>query len=82
MTKEKLMNIFMDAKNNKCDVCVEVTIPGQEDTEYIVNKHNSIDNKLMYYLETYDNNLEHKKNKEIKIVNAFALDFYLGDDNK
>ena len=56
MTKKELTIIFMEAKANKCDVCVEVTIPGQEDTEYIVNKNRSIDNKLDYYFQTYDDN--------------------------
>ena len=52
MTKKELTIIFMEAKANKSDVCVEVTIPGQEDTEYIVNKNKSIDNKLDYYFQT------------------------------
>ena len=61
MTKKELTIIFMEAKANKNDVCVEVTIPGQEDTEYIVNKNKSIDNKLDYYFQTYDDNLVHKQ---------------------
>ena len=78
MTKKELTIIFMEAKANKNDVCVEVTIPGQEDTEYIVNKNRSIDNKLDYYFQTYDDNLVHKYNEAIRIVNAFAIDFYIG----
>ena len=80
MTKKELAIIFMEAKANKNDVCVEVTIQGQEDTEYIVNKNRSIDNKLDYYFQTYDDNLVHKHNEAIRIVNAFAIDFYMGDD--
>ena len=78
MTKKELAIIFMEAKANKNDVCVEVTIPGQENTEYIVNKNRSIDNKLDYYFQTYDDNLVHKHNEAIRIVNAFAIDFYIG----
>ena len=78
MTKKELAIIFMEAKANKNDVCVEVTIPGQEDTEYIVNKNRSIDNKLDNYFQTYDDNLVHKHNEAIRIVNAFAIDFYIG----
>ena len=78
MTKKELTIIFMEAETNKSDVCVEVTIPGQEDTEYIVNKNRSIDNKLDYYFQTYDDNLVHKYNEAIRIVNAFAIDFYIG----
>ena len=78
MTKKELAIIFMEAKANKSDVCVEITIPGQADTEYIVNKNRSIDNKLDYYFQTYDDNLVHKHNEAIRIVNAFAIDFYIG----
>lgn len=42
MTKKELTIIFMEVETNKSDVCVEVTVPGQEDTEYIVNKNKSI----------------------------------------
>ena len=80
MTKEQLINIFMEAKRNKCDICVELTIPCQNDTEFIVNKNKSIENKLKYYLETYDDELKHCKNNSIRIINAFAIDFYLGGD--
>ena len=80
MTKKELAIIFMEAKANKNDVCVEVTIPGQDDTEYIVNKNRSIDNKLDYYFQTYDDSLVHKNNEAIRIVNAFAIDFYMGGD--
>lgn len=80
MTKKELTIIFMEAKANKSDVCVEVIVPGQEDTEYIVNKNKGIDNKLDYYFQTYDDNLVHKHNEAIRIVNAFAIDFYMGGD--
>lgn len=80
MTKKELTIIFMEAKANKSDVCVEVTVPGQEDTEYIVNKNRSVDSKLDYYFQTYDDNLVHKRNGAIRIVNAFAMDFYMGGD--
>ena len=80
MTKEQLINIFMEAKKNKCDICVELTIPGQNDTEFIVNKNKSIENKFKYYLETYDDELKHCRNNNIRIINAFAIDFYLGGE--
>ena len=80
MTKEQLINIFMEAKRNKCDICVELTIPCQNDTEFIVNKNKSIENKLKYYIETYDDELKHRRNNNIRIINAFAIDFYLGGD--
>lgn len=75
LTKEHLIKTFEEAKANNQSVCVEVTIPGQNDTEYIINKHASIDNKLTYYLNTYNDNLEHNRNNEVKIVSVYAIDF-------
>ena len=34
----ELKNVFKIAKESKLDIYVAVTIPGQEDCEYIVNK--------------------------------------------
>ena len=82
MTKEQLINIFMEAKRNKCDICVELTIPGQNDTEFIVNKNKSIENKLKYYLETYEDELKHCRNNNIRIINTIDIDFYLGGEKK
>ena len=75
LTKEHLIKTFEEAKTNNQSVCVEVTIPGQNDTEYIINKNASIENKLAYYLNTYNDNLEHNRNNEVRIVSIYAIDF-------
>ena len=46
MTKEELKNVFKIAKESKLDIYVAVTIPGQEDCEYIVNKYKSLENVM------------------------------------
>ena len=46
MTREDLKNVFKEAKENGLDVYIAVTIPGQNDFEYIINKNRSLDNKL------------------------------------
>jgi hypothetical protein len=38
MTRKDLINAFNTAKDNRLDICVKVTIPGQKECEYIVNK--------------------------------------------
>lgn len=78
ITKEYLINTFKIAKENNKSICVELTIPGQNDTEYIINKNESIDNKLQYYLNTYNDKLEHNRNSLVRIVNAFAVDMEVG----
>ncbi len=75
MKREELIEVFKRAKANALSVCVEVTIPGQDDTEYIINKPNSLDNKLAYYCKAYDENLVHCMNDKIRIVNAEQIHF-------
>lgn len=75
MNIELLEKIFNEAKERECCICVEITIPGQNDTELIINKFESLDNKLEYYKKTYDENLVHKNCSEIKIVSAIPIDF-------
>ena len=47
MTREILKQIFADAKENKLDVFIAVTIPGQDSYEYIINKHKSLNEKML-----------------------------------
>lgn len=75
ITRQYLIDTFKEAKARKKCVCIEVTIPGQNETEFIINKNSSIDNKLEYYLNTYNENLEHNRNNTIKIVNVFPVDW-------
>ena len=49
-TMSELEDIFNEAlKEHAQSVAVELTIPGQRDTEFIVNRYKSIKNKLNYY---------------------------------
>ncbi len=75
MRIEMLEDIFKEAKRDGHDICVEVTIPGQKYTEFIINRNDSLDNKLEYYKNTYDKNCVHKNNQEIRIVSATAITF-------
>ena len=75
LTKQDLINMAELAKAKNICLFVEVTIPGQEETEVIVNRPSSVDNKLKYYLEMYNDDLTSKRNKDIKIVQISAGDF-------
>lgn len=67
----ELEDIFNEAlKEHAQTVAVELTIPGQRDTEFIVNRYRSIRNKLNYYKRTYSEDLIHNKAPSIKIVSA------------
>ena len=74
MTIKDLENCFIEAKKNNKDICVEVTIPNQEETEFIINKNRSLDNKLEYYKKTYNENLIHKNCEAIKIICCWIID--------
>ncbi len=70
-TMKELEEIFNEAlKEHAQSVAVELTIPGQKDTEFIVNRYRSIKNKLNYYKRTYNKSLIHNKVSSIKILSA------------
>ena len=70
-TMSELEDIFNEAlKVHAQTVAVELTIPGQKDTEFIINRYRSIKNKLNYYKRTYNEDLVHNKVPSIKIVSA------------
>lgn len=70
-TMKELEEIFNEAlKEHAQSVAVELTIPGQKDTEFIVNRYRSIKNKLNYYKRTYNESLIHNKVFSIKILSA------------
>lgn len=75
MDKQDLINMAELAKEKNLCLIVEVTIPGQEATEAIINRPSSIDNKLKYYLGAYNENLVHKLNPAIRMVQLSAADF-------
>ena len=82
MKKENLISIFDTAKLCKNDIAIEVTIPGQETTEVIINRNENLDNKLEFYNKAYDENCVHCMNKEVKIVDAWCVNFFKMYDNK
>lgn len=75
MDKQDLINMAELAKEKNLCLIVEVTIPGQEETEAIINRPSSIDNKLKYYLGAYNDQLVHKLNPAIRMVQLSAADF-------
>ena len=76
MTRKDLENAFKEAKENKSAICAEIEMPGQLTNELIINSYEALDNKLNYYLKTYDENLVHCMNDRIKIVDIYPCDYY------
>lgn len=60
--------IIKQAIRNKTSVGVFIEMPGFEMPEIIVNPTENLEKKLEYYKNTYNDNLEHKKAKGIKII--------------
>lgn len=76
----ELEAIFEEAKKNRAQtIAVEITIPGQRDTEFIINQNRSFRNKLNYYKRTYNDDLVHNKVPSIRIVSAGFGDANLFD---
>lgn len=82
MKRENLIAIFDTAKLTKMDIAVEVTIPGQDTTEVIINRAENLDNKLAFYTKAYDEDCVHCMNKEVRIVDAWCVNFFEMYDNK
>lgn len=67
----ELENIFNEAlKEHKQTIAVELTIPGQKDTEFVINRYRNFRTKLGYYKRTFSENLVHNKVPSIKIISA------------
>lgn len=74
MNKEKLKQIFEEAKQKTIDVIIELTVPSREVSEYIIVMTDNLDYKLDYYIKNYNDNLELERCKEVKILSAKTID--------
>ena len=75
LNRTDLITLCNEAIQEGKDLCIEVTIPGQNDTEFIINSCDSIKNKLEYYCKVYDENLVHSMNDKIRIINIKKINF-------
>lgn len=82
MKKENLISVFETAILMKNDIAVEITVPGQKTSEVIVTRAENLENKLEFYKKAYDENGVHCMNKEVKIVNAWCVNFFEMYDNR
>lgn len=72
LTKEELKSFFLNMKKEGLDVAIKLKMPNQTEPEIIMNYNSSIDAKLEYYMNTYDENLVHKNNPEIQIIDVIG----------
>lgn len=82
MKRENLISIFDTAILMKNDIAVEITVPGQETTEVIVTRAENLNNKLEFYKKAYDENGVHCMNSEVKIVDAWCVNFFKYYDDR
>ena len=67
---QDLIDISIRAKECNRDIALELTVPGQKETEIIIVKNENIDYKMDYYCKNYNENLELNRCKEVKILSA------------
>ena len=72
LTKEELKKFFLNMKKEGLDVGIKLKMPNQKEPEIIMNYNSSIDAKLEYYMNTYDDNLVHKNNPESQIIDVLG----------
>lgn len=73
MNKQKLKEIFEEAKQKTIDVILELTVPTREVSEYIIVLTDNLDYKLDYYMENYNDNLELERCTDVKILSAKTI---------
>lgn len=74
MKKKELYTKFVEALEQGKDIEVIVSVPGQNDPERIINTNKSINNKLLYYMSNYDEDLIHNKARDVKILGVNIID--------
>lgn len=77
MNKVDLQNKFKLAKEQNKSICVELTVPTREESEFIIVTNGNLDYKLNYYLNNYNDNLELGRFTEIKILNIELVNWDL-----
>lgn len=68
MTLKNLIKLLEEANVMELDIAIEVTVECQEDNEIIMNHNTSIDNKIAYYKQAYNEDLTHKINKNVRVA--------------
>lgn len=68
-TMQDLVEAFNYAKKyNYGYIIIRIEMEGFPESEHIINGNGNFDKKLAYYQEVYDENLNHKFSKGIKIA--------------
>ncbi len=65
---DTLEEYCMQAYKDKKNIYIEIRLPLFSESEYIINKHKNILEKLAYYKAHFNENLECIDNKEIEII--------------
>lgn len=68
LTMKEMVQFFKDVKEKGLDMVIKLKMPNQEEPEIIMNYNKSIDTKLEYYQKTYTDDLVHKNNSDIQII--------------
>ncbi|HZK26516.1 MAG TPA: hypothetical protein VFD00_03105 [Thermoclostridium sp.] len=67
-TMKELEEVFEIAIDAKVKLSLFISMPGFQEPEIITNPAVNLEKKLQYYKDTYDDNLEHKHAKGVKIL--------------
>lgn len=72
LTMKEMVQFFKEVKEKGLDMVIKLKMPNQEEPEIIMNYNKSIDTKLEYYQKTYTDDLVHKNNSDIQIIDILA----------
>lgn len=65
---DELERVIKTAINANASLSLFISMPGFPEPEIITNPAINLEKKLEYYKSTYDDNLEHKYAKGVKII--------------
>lgn len=74
MNRDVLKLIFEYAQEHNKGVLVQVSIPNLPSPESIINPPENLPEKLAYYLDAYTDDMRHKYDSDIRIVDVRAVD--------
>lgn len=77
LTRDYLINNFKEARATESSyIGVLIEMAGFDKPEVIINSYENFDKKLAYYIDAYDENLNHKHAQGIRIVGFTYGDYF------
>lgn len=75
--KERLIKMIDNCIKEGNNLVIEIYNPNHPKPEVIINAWENLEYKREYYINAYNDNLEHNNDNNIKIVDFYIEEFYI-----